>query len=264
MPSLAIEPSPAYKRDAIFDEYSPINPSFIHEAVRILMRSLPLDNPHEPESLGHRRMNSALLGLAALHPRDEIEVMLGVQALSAYHAASACWRIGMNLRRPHGDSTRHVSAAASAARTFDTLLRALERRQAKPLAVPVGRPDPRHWEKTDATGIMQAWEDRCGDTAHREQLPPPAEWASEDLDIADTIRKQDRIEAENAGLDIANTEGILPGGGMIMPADPSPQQHAYMARRVGLMYKREHAENLRRGIKQMPKIRPLRTGDRIP
>ncbi len=35
-------------------------------------------------------MQSAPLGLAALlHPRDEIEVMFGVQALSAYHAATS-------------------------------------------------------------------------------------------------------------------------------------------------------------------------------
>ena len=85
-------------------------------------------------------MHSALLGLAALHPRDEIEVMLGVQAIAAYHAAAACWRIGINHHRPNGDSTRHITTAASRARTFDALLRALERRQAKPLCCPVGRP----------------------------------------------------------------------------------------------------------------------------
>ena len=80
MPSFTTEPTVPYDRDAIYSDNAPINPSFMHEAVRTLMRALPLDDPKEPPHLGHRRMNSALLALSALHPRDEIEVMLGVQA----------------------------------------------------------------------------------------------------------------------------------------------------------------------------------------
>ena len=87
---------------------------------------------------------------------------------------------------------------------------------------------------------------------------------SADAAFADEFCERQRVEKENEGLDIANTEGILPGGGMIMPADPTPQQAAYMARRLALMYRREHQENLRKGIKTMPVIRPIRTGDLIP
>ena len=139
-----------------------------------------------------------MCALAALHPRDEIEVMLGVQALSAYQAAAACWRIGMNLRQPLGDSTRHLTTAASAARTFDSLLRALERRQAKPLSVPVGRPDPRVWPSPDLQGMAQEWETRCrGDQQDPDpEATSPAEasgtWTPEALAIADDIRAQDR------------------------------------------------------------------------
>ena len=57
--------------------------------------------------------------------------------------------------------------------------------------------------------------------------------------------------------------GILPGGGMIMPENPTSQQAAYIARRLALSYKREYAENLSKGIKRYPKIRPLRTGDLV-
>jgi hypothetical protein len=256
--------SVAYDRAAIFEDISPIDPTFMQEAVRTLMRALPLADPSEPANFSYRRMNGALVALSALHPRDEIEVMLGVQALSAYHAAAACWRIGMNLRRPHGDSTRHITTAATAARTFDTLLKALERRQAKPLAIPTGRPTPRNWQDVDPATIMHAWEHRCGGVDHTSQPPPPAEWTPEALRITAAVSEQDRTEAENAGLDIANTEGILPGGGMVMPEDPTPQQSAYIARRLGLQYKREHAENLRLGIRRMPQIRPVRPGDLIP
>jgi hypothetical protein len=68
--------------------------------------------------------------------------MLGVPALSAYHAASACWRPGMNIRQPNGDSARHIATAISAASGLDPMLKALERRQAKPLSIPAGRPAP--------------------------------------------------------------------------------------------------------------------------
>ena len=51
---------------------------------------------------------------------------------------------------------------------------------------------------------------------------------------------------------------------MILMEDPTPQQEAYMDRRLGLMYRREYQENLRKGIKKIPEIRPIRPGDLIP
>ena len=267
--NISPEPAPPYDPAAIFHEDGPIEPTFMEESIRTLMRTMPLD-PSEPRNFAYRRMHGAMRALAALHPRDEIEVMIGVQALSAYHAAAACWRIGMNHHRPNGDSTRHITTAASAARTFDALLRALERRQTKPLSVPVGRPAPQQWPRPNLPDLARLWEDRCSrggndqDPETGRASSPSTDWTPQDLAITDEIREQDRIAAENEGLDIANTEGILPGGGMIMPEDPTPQQEAYIARQLGLMYKREYQESLRQGIRKIPKLRPLRTGDRIP
>ena len=51
---------------------------------------------------------------------------------------------------------------------------------------------------------------------------------------------------------------------MILMEEPTPQQAAYMGRRLGLMYKREIEENRRNGITKMPKIRGIRPGDLIP
>ncbi|MGD0106223.1 MAG: hypothetical protein ABSC06_19605 [Rhodopila sp.] len=93
---------------------------------------------------------------------------------------------------------------------------------------------------------------------------PPIVWTPQDIVAADAFLERERIEKENEGLDIANTEGILPGGGMILPENPTPQQKAYMGRRLALMYKREYEENLRQDIKQYPKIRGIRPGDLIP
>jgi hypothetical protein len=252
---------PPYDRAAIYNQNGPINPSFMREAIRTMLRTLPLD-PDEPQPWSDRRMHSALLSLSALHPRDEIEVMLGIQAMSAYHAAAASWRIGMNLGPLSGKHVRHFTAACTAARTFDTMLRALERRQAKPLAIPIGRPANRTWEDApNPTETITALADSCReghDPGAQDQPDPPM--TPEQRAAAEMLR----IEKENEGLDIANTEGILPGGGMILMENPTPQQAAYMGRRLGLMYKREIAENRRKGITKMPKIRGIRPGDLIP
>jgi hypothetical protein len=284
MSDTASQPAQPYDPSAIFHDNGPIEPIFIGESVRALMRAMPLANPAEPRGLAYRRMYTAMRALAALHPRDEIEVMLGVQAVAAYHAAAACWYIGMNLRQPSGDSTRHITTAASAARTFDTLLKALERRQAKSLTVPPGRPAAHEWSKPDVPAFMARIEARCrdeehqtpgspgpGHPAHDDQTGPAGlaghgdqiAWTSDDLAVADAIAECERIKDENQGLDLAATEGILPGGGMIMPQNPTQAQAAYIARRLGLSYKREYAENLRQGIRKYPRIRPLRTGDLI-
>jgi hypothetical protein len=269
MPEATTDPAPPYDRDAIYHPNGPFNPSFMREAVRALFRTLPID-PKEPKGWADRRMNSALLGLSALHPRDEIEVMLGVQAMSAYHAAAAGFRIGMNLiGGPNGHSTRHITAACSAARVFDTMLRALERRQAKPLTAPTGRPAPRIWDDApNPTAVIKYWEEAV--LADAEPPKPPGQpertavWTPEAIAAVHALRERTRIEKENEGLDIANTEGILPGGGMILMEEPTPQQAAYMGRRLGLMYKREIEENRRNGITKMPKIRGIRPGDLIP
>jgi hypothetical protein len=262
-----------YDPDAIFHEHGPINPLFMADAIQALMRVHRLDTP-EPEHVQQRHLQSALIALAATNPRDPIEIMLAVQALSAYQAACLCWRIAMNGSDPNRDRLRHISAAATASRTFDSMLRAMERRQAKPLTVPVGRPESRMWSTGKTAGTLDAIAGRVrgpNDAAMPDQAQPrspPGEplvvWTQEDLAFADQMLETERIEKENEGLDIANTEGILPGGGMILTEDPTPQQKAYMGRRLGLMYRQEYEENLRKGIRKMPKMRPIRPGDLIP
>jgi hypothetical protein len=289
-----------YDRSAILDPNGPLHPGFMTECVRALMRALPLD-ASEPEEWANRRIHAAMLALTALHPRDEIEVMLAVQAISAYHAACACWYLGMNRQQPAGDSTRHLAAAASAARTFDTMLKALERRAGRPLAVPPGRPPNREWPREDLSAFAGALAARAAaeappaappDRAPPHWAPPhwaPPHWAPPDRVLADraladrvladrvladwtpealaqaaAMQKRERAEEETAGLDIAGTEGILPGGGIVVPEDPTPNQAAYIGRRLGLAYRREYEENLRRGVRVLPRLRQVRPGDFVP
>ena len=262
MPNPTAETPPPYDRDAIFHPNGPIHPGSVAEAVTTIMRNTPID-PNEPRPLTSRRFHTVLRSLSALHPRDEIELMLGVQALSAYHAACACWRLGMNIRQPNGDSTRHIATATSAARAFDSMLKALERRQAKPLSIPIGRPAPQAWPDTDPNEYQwkHLW---TGHEDHPIPAGPPAPWIDDRHATDDDLLDRATFTDENEGLDIANTEGILPCGGMIMPEDSTPNQAAYMERRLLLMYRRERDENRRNGITTKTQFRPIRTGDLIP
>jgi hypothetical protein len=259
------EPDPSYDREALFDPNGPIDPRCVQDAIHIIMRGTQID-PDEPQAWTSRRMFCAMRGLAALHPRDEIELMLGVQALSAYHTANACWRLATNPHGSQDDASRLIAKAATAARTFDTMLRALERRQAKPLSVPVGRPAGHAWQPVDLDAHWQDLKRRCG---MGEDEPPqapigPAEGMADDEIVCAWIRTgRHRLPDENDGLDIANTEGILPNGGMILTEEPTPQQSAYMARRLMLKFCREKEENRRNGIERKIVFPPIRPGDLI-
>lgn len=264
MPTKPVSPPPEadpnYDPFAIFHATrSPIHPGFMREAVRTLLRALPSD-PDEPAAWAERRLKSALIGLAALNPRDAIEVMLAVQALAAYYAAAACWRVGMNHHLPNGDSTRHLSAAAGAARTFDTLLKALERRQAKPLVVPLGRPQAHDWPEDPTELTPPEWDDRCQEGIEAPSPPADIVWTEADLTLADDLRDQD----DAPDLDAGPIEGVRPDGSIIMPENPTPRQAAYIARRLGRTYRREFQAYQRLGLRRLPKIRGIRPGDLIP
>jgi hypothetical protein len=259
------EIDPTYDREAIFNPDGPIDPRNIQDAIQTIMRTIRID-PDEPQSWTSRRMFCAMRSLSALHPRDEIELMLGVQALSAYNTANAWWRLATNLHASNGDNGRAIAKAASAARTFDTMLRALERRQAKPLSVPIGRPGGQVWPPVDVETTWQDLKQRC-DQGEVEPMPGgigATDKMTDDEMICAWMRAgRHRMADENQGLDIADTEGILPNGGMIMPEDPTPQQAAYVARRLTRQYCREKEESRRQGLEKKIVFRPLRPGDMV-
>jgi hypothetical protein len=262
----ATEPTQPYDREALYDSNGPIDPRCVQDAIQTIMRTVQID-PDEPHAWTSRRMFCAMRALSALHPRDEIELMLGVQALSAYHVANAGWRLVTNPRHDQkGDPSRHIAKAASAARTFDSMLRALERRQAKPLSVPVGRPAPQVWPPVAVEPTFDDLKRRAdmGEEQSIQDTIGPLDQLTDDELICAWIRTgRHRHPDENHGLDIANTEGILPNGGMISPANPTPQQTAYLARRQMLKYCRQKEADRRNGIDRKIVVAPLRDGDLV-
>jgi hypothetical protein len=92
---------------------------------------------------------------------------------------------------------------------------------------------------------------------------PDFQWTPELVAETERMIAEAEQEAENEGLDIANTEGILPGGGMIVPEHPTPQQKAYIARRLGNEVRRIYAANQAKGLghrESLPRIRHIRPG----
>jgi hypothetical protein len=254
----------SYDPDAIYDPNGPLDPLVMEEAVGTIMRGIEPDLTEPPDAVS-RRMHAALRALAGLHPRNEPELMLGVQALNAYHAANAAWRKGAQHATRPGEQRRHAATAASATRTFDAMLRALERRQAKPLFVPIGRPPAQAWPAKDLKTLQTEMENRWG-LNHQQDAPDPVNqdaMTDDELIAAWSAKAREWRENPNQGLDIANTDGILPDGSMIVPWNPTKQQAAYLDRRLAMMYVREQAENRRNGINSPMQIRPTRTGDII-
>ncbi len=262
MPDTLIQDRP-YNPDAIFDLNGPLDPAVMEDAVATIMRATQVELSDTPQ-VASRRMWASMRALAALHPRNEPELMLGVQALSAYHAANAGWRRGAS-GKPDDDVRRHVASAASAARAFDSMLRALERRQAKPLSVPIGRPEPREWGPKDTVAVQGEWKRRCGvaDTGlFWDSAQPDYRGVKDHEMITDmAARNQHWLENPNEGLDIENTAGILPDGSMVMPLEPTPQQAAYIDRRLALAYIRELEENRRNGVTKKIRFRGVREGE---
>lgn len=249
-----------YDPEAIYHPNSPLDPMVIEDAVFTLIRNTEID-PTDPPSVNRRRMYAALRGLAELHPRCIPELMLGVQAISAYHAANAAWR---RSTRP-GDQKRHIATAAAAARAFDSMLRAVERRQVKPLSVPIGRPPPRVWAVADPAIEESEWERRLGLLNLTAVADPviDSSWPDDEIITALSVKAQQWEADPNEGLDIANTAGILPDGSIFVPRNPTEQQSEYMERRLSIKYVRERAQNLRNGISTPIHFGPLRVGDLI-
>jgi hypothetical protein len=217
-----------------------------------------------------------------MYPRDEIEMMYCASAMAAYHAAMAGWRIGMNGATPNGDSTRHITTANASIRTFDTLIKGLERRQARPCAAPMG---PNNWEDTDleryadwwtvrvrACSVPQLHSEEPPPTAPIPTEPPPAEAPPDspetpEPDTPDPVWTAEMIATAEADIPAEDpgppsVEGVAPDGSIVVPDNPTPEQETYMGARI-IHNTRDHwTDDIASGEK--PKIPRLRPGDRIP
>ncbi len=260
-------PEPPYDRDALFRPDGPLNPVFINDTLRSLMRALPHD-PDESDRFRTNRMYGSLCALSGMYPRDEIEMMYAAAAVMAFHASAACYRLGMNGAQPNGENTRHITAAGSSIRTFDSLIKGLERRQTRPMAMPQGPRDWSHVTPADNILLLERLARGEGETL----AAPPIRTAPnqapqifvrpiQEIAIAEPVWTPEMIRNARADLDRdlpPAIEGVQPDGSIIVPENPTPEQEAYIVQRL--------LDNSRADVRSGGRLRipPIRAGDRIP
>ena len=116
----------------------PLDPAFLDNLIATLAAAWPDGSAEE-------RHSAARCALEALQPRDIIEAMLGVRMIAAHHAAMDGYRRAMRPGIGDAEAVRLRSSAISAARSFDTALRTLEKRRAPaPAARPAEKPARPH------------------------------------------------------------------------------------------------------------------------
>ncbi len=254
-----MHPSPLYRADG------PIAPRFVLQCVRDLLRALPLATPGESDEWLNRRLYAALHALAALNPRHEVELLYAVQGITAYHAAAHHWWVSMNVvpdKPANGFSPAYATAAF---RVFDAALRSLDRLQSKPLPPLPPEPEPVGWDEPDPVAVLNTMAERVTNNGEPPKPPrKPATWTPEAVAYTKDLMEKNRIERDNKGLDIANTEGILPGGGMVVPRNATPNQTAYLSRRMAIDLRRQRHEAMKKGITVRLKIPNIAVGDFFP
>jgi hypothetical protein len=117
-------------------------PSFSQEISRSVIAAIWRQNyeaPHETEV----RIAASLTMLEAFHPRDHIECMLAAQGVATHMLIMELHHRAMHEDTPPPIMIKFCSSIAQTSRTFSTLLRDLERRQAKPLPEPPPASDAR-------------------------------------------------------------------------------------------------------------------------
>ncbi|MCL5776441.1 hypothetical protein M1105_05500 [Limibaculum sp. FT325] len=77
------------------------------------------------------QIQAAVMGLAGIEPRDEIEGMLAAQMIAAHHASMECFRRAMIPEQFSEARKECLNQANKLSRTFCTLLEALNRYRGK-------------------------------------------------------------------------------------------------------------------------------------
>ena len=107
-------------------------PSFSEEIARSVIAAIWFENIDDPQETSVR-IAASLTMLEGFHPRDHLECMLAAQGVAAHSMIMDCYRRIMTLGMQEAMAIKIRGNIAQLSRSFSTLLRDLERRQAKPL-----------------------------------------------------------------------------------------------------------------------------------
>ena len=143
--------------------------------LRAMAFTLPRPGDDEPESAWHEEVEAALDTLAALDPRNPIELILALQLIAANAAAQDAQRLAFEPGASEAQAHRHRASAAAMHRTVTASMRLLT----QPWKRLVG--SPRDWGDA-ATDLGAAWRQ-----APARPAEPTRTGKAADEDIPDTI-----------------------------------------------------------------------------
>jgi hypothetical protein len=118
--------------------------------LRAMAFTLPRPGDDEPESAWHEEVEAALDTLAALDPRNPIELILALQIIAATAAAQDAHRLAFEPGASESQAHRHRASATAMNRTVTTAMRLLNQQWKRPVG-------PRRDWGDAATDVGAAW-----------------------------------------------------------------------------------------------------------
>ena len=132
---------------------------FPARTLRAMAFTLPRPGDDEPESAWQEEVEIALDTLAALDPRNPIEVILALQIIAATAAAQDAHRLAFEPGASEAQAHRHRASANAMTRSVTTAMRLLNQPSKRPV------------------GLPRDWDDAAADVgAGPSARPPPAQW----------------------------------------------------------------------------------------
>ena len=170
-------------------------------ALRAMAFTLPRPGDDEPESASQEEVEIALDTLAALDPRNPIEVILALQIIAAAAGAQDAHRLAFEPGASEAQAHRHRASATAMTRTVTTAMRLLNQQWKRPVG------PRRDWDDA-AADVGAAWRQaparpmeptRTGGKAAADDTPETiVKWIDE-IDDAEVQIATEQDRREKAG-----------------------------------------------------------------
>jgi hypothetical protein len=133
-----VRPTPFRSDDrGLLGPNGPLGPAFSEDLMRSLIAALPQEGLEGPNENDLCRWGGALTLLEAFQPRTPVEAMLAAQIIAAHHGIMECYFRATHDRLPEPLAIKLRNNVAALTRAQENNLRALERRQARPVPPPL-------------------------------------------------------------------------------------------------------------------------------
>ena len=131
-------PSP-FRSDerGLLGPYGPLGPAFTDDLMRMMVSTFHRESTGDPSDNDLCKWSAALTTLEAFRPRDPVEAILAAQSIATHHQVMECLARCMRPGLAEATCSLLRRDAVILMRGMDIGMRAIERRQAKPLPPPL-------------------------------------------------------------------------------------------------------------------------------